>query len=194
MKNSMPADWNDTDSVCGTANFLHRGRIMSDLYGPDDVTRDASISECGLYRYSMIRQWDSSLPPQCWIMLNPSTADDSVDDPTIRRVCAFSRAWGRGGIIVVNLFALRATDPAELSRAGDPVGPQNDEAIRQAIFGLTVIAAWGAHPFARQRSMEVVKMLPHVNLRCLGVTKDGFPRHPLYVAGNMKLVTFGGKP
>lgn len=86
------------------------------------VESDARLSPCGLYRYTLTRTWDATKPRACWIGLNPSTADASEDDPTIRRMCGFADAWKCGGIIVVNLFALRATDPKELRRVKDPVG------------------------------------------------------------------------
>jgi len=115
-----------------------------------------------------------------WIMLNPSTANAERDDPTIRRCIGFSRAWGFGAMHAVNLFALRATDPAELARAPDPVGPETDRQIVESTAGAdTIIAAWGAHTLARARAVEVLPLLAGP-LRCLGVTASGAPRHPLY--------------
>lgn len=142
----------------------------------------ADISECGLYRYRLWRRWkrgDSVL----WIMLNPSTADAEQDDPTIRRCISFAESWGCGGIEVVNLFALRATDPKELKAAEDPIGPQNDDILlsRAEAKHRYVIAAWGAHGKLFEREKQVVELLAGMDLYCLGLTKAGYPRHPLYL-------------
>ena len=169
--------------------------MATDLFGtptPDtlQVARTADLSPCGVYRYRLTRHWDSSLPRVRWVMVNPSTADASVDDPTIRRCMAFSRAWGCGSLVVVNLYAYRATDPDDLIRqfkAGvDVVGPDNDAAIVDACgTGLTV-AAWGAQHWAQQRAKRVLTLLRLAGARLhrIGVTKDGMPRHPLYVRGD----------
>src|SRR5262245_13227298 len=104
----------------------------------------AELSPCGRYRYALTRTWGDPKKVVCWVMLNPSTADADQDDPTIRRCLGFSRAWGAGGLVVVNLFALRATDPDQLRIAADPVGPDNDSHLSTAAFGRLVVAAWGA--------------------------------------------------
>jgi hypothetical protein len=140
-----------------------------------------------VYRYRLWRDWHA--PPQpsrrvLWIMLNPSTADDVTLDPTIRRCIAFSRAWGYTGLEVVNLFALRATDPALLRRAADPVGAGNDAAIAAALGDChAAVAGWGAHPLAVPRAALVRDLARALRrpLFCLGVTKSGQPRHPLYL-------------
>jgi hypothetical protein len=121
-----------------------------------------------------------------WIMLNPSTADDGANDPTIRRVCGFSRAWGFRKVEIRNLFAYRATDPADMANAlrrmVDVIGVDNNQAISSAAASaMTIIAAWGAHELAGPRGRHVAKMLYPKQLRCLGTTKAGAPRHPLYV-------------
>lgn len=161
-----------------------------------EVRKDAVLSEDGVYRYALLRSWDDNLPRDVWIMLNPSTADAYVDDRTIGRCMSFSRSWGAGGIRVVNLFALRATNPAELAKHPDPVGPSNDQILHFSTVDRSwdpsgpgrVIAAWGAHPMARERAKQVD--LGRLTL-CLGVTKDGHPRHPLYVKGDTALVPYG---
>lgn len=123
-------------------------------------------------------------------MLNPSTADEIKDDPTIRRCISFAKREGCTGLTVVNLFALRATNPKELLKHEDPIGPENDKIIQDMLrlhqIGI-VVAAWGAHPLARERSKDVMKMLDS-NILCLGTTKDGSPRHPLYVKSAQELV------
>lgn len=151
----------------------------------------ARFSDCGTYRYELARRWSHG-PAVAWIMLNPSTADASVDDPTIRRCIQFSRGWGMGGLVVVNLFALRSTDPAALKTAAWPVGPENDDAIHDAIVrSRAVVAAWGVHGDLRGRADEVREMVAVLGrpLSCLGTTKDGHPRHPLYVKGDTPLMT-----
>ncbi|RJX18534.1 MAG: DUF1643 domain-containing protein [Ammonifex sp.] len=154
----------------------------------------AEIDETGKYRYSLIREWRTrqyltllQLPDimdrACFIMLNPSTADARQDDPTIRRCISLAKAWGCGGIEVVNLFAYRATDPRELLRAADPVGPENDKHIVRAAMGCQwVVAAWGTRGAFKGRDKQVIQLIQEIRkpLYCVGLTKDGHPRHPLY--------------
>jgi hypothetical protein len=172
------------------------------------VIRDANLSVDGRYRYTLSRRWDDQLSltgdraaPVVWVMLNPSTADHQVDDPTIRRCVGFSRREGYTALTVVNLFALRASDPKELARADDPVGPGNDAAIVGAVYevltdGGLVIAAWSAHqhPLMVERIARVREIAREcaTPLRCLGHTKAGHPRHPLYVRGDAPLELLGG--
>jgi hypothetical protein len=157
-----------------------------DLFGANDG-RGAVISECGRYRYRLWRLWDDLAPVMVWVMLNPSTADADTDDPTLRKCIGFAKAHHHGGVIVVNLFAYRATDPRELRTADDAVGPDNDKHILWACTAplmLSVVAGWGAEPFAEKRAGRV-KMLVQAEARrdvkCFGKTKAGHPRHPLYV-------------
>jgi hypothetical protein len=107
------------------------------------MRRLAVLSEDGLYRYTLARTWTDALPALGWVMLNPSKADAEVDDPTMVRVVNFTHAWGYGAAVVCNLFAWRATKPAELAQAEDPVGRANAAALR-ALAGMDVICAWGA--------------------------------------------------
>jgi len=156
------------------------------------VLRTALFSPCGRFRYLLSRRWDTGRGTVLWIMLNPSTADAERDDPTIRRCIGFSRLWGFGAMEAVNLFALRATDPRELGRADDPVGPLNDRHIADAAAGAAaVIAAWGAHPLAASRTGEVRPLLPG-SVRCLGRTASGAPRHPLYTPSHARRIAFRG--
>jgi hypothetical protein len=153
----------------------------------------AVFSEDRAYRYRLTRTWGSSGTHVTWIMLNPSTASAMEDDPTIRRCTGFTKAWGFDGLIVVNLFAFRATDPRELACA-DPVGPENDRFIREAIHPWSVVvAAWGTQGHLWSRGALVTRTLADegIELGCLGVTKGGHPRHPLYVRGDAPLVPFG---
>jgi hypothetical protein len=137
----------------------------------------------GPYRYALGRTWAPG-PRVCWVMLNPSTADATHDDPTIRRCIGLSRAWGYGALVVVNLFALRATDPSDLYRAKDPTGLLNDEVIlREAKAAARVVAAWGAHGGYLSRGAQVrdLLLLHGLSIDCLGLTNAGHPRHPLYL-------------
>ena len=144
--------------------------------------RTAEISPDGRYRYLLGRRWSSG-PRATFIMLNPSTADAAQDDPTIRRCIGFARGWGLGAMQVVNLYALRATDPAALWRAQDPVGPYNDAILAACALAhqdAPLVAAWGAN--ARHDRVAAVLRLPGMDrLTTLGVTKAGHPRHPLYL-------------
>ncbi len=147
------------------------------------------------YRYALWRRWDHSRPTCAFVLLNPSTADERDDDPTIRRCVAFARSWGFGGVIVVNLFALRASDPRSLRLARDPVGPANDRALVTHARGADlVVLGWGAHGRLRGRADEVRRLLAPVRakLRRLGSTRSGEPRHPLYIRGAEPARPLGG--
>lgn len=146
--------------------------------------RGAEISDCGRYRYLLWRRWDKSKPRALFIMLNPSTADAEVDDPTIRRCMGFARAWNLGGIRVVNVYPFRATKPADLWKADAPLGIGNLSAIERAIDTNGVaIAAWGAHALAADvRHIKNLFYELGVPLYALKLTKDGAPGHPLYLA------------
>lgn len=145
-----------------------------------------------VYRYSLTRDTGDLLAAGRlrinWLMLNPSTADENVNDPTIRRCLAFSRAWGYREVVVTNLFAFRATDPGELLTAADPVGPDNDFHIADAAKRSDlVLCAWGNHGALLARAQRVLAILRAVACtpRCLRVTKTGQPEHPLYLPGDL---------
>lgn len=156
------------------------------------MIRAAEISPDGRYRYSLDRRWEDG-PKVTWVMLNPSTADADVDDPTLRRCIAFSQAHGFGALEVVNLFALRSSDPAALLTADDPVGPDNDRALDRAAFADRLVYGWGAwltnlprRDRARLPAMDYAMedRLLWFNSTpplCLGRTRAGAPRHPLYL-------------
>jgi hypothetical protein len=157
-------------------------------------TSGATISECGQYRYLLWRVWDTSLPTVAFVMLNPSTADAQADDPTIRRCVAFARDWGYGRLDVVNLFPLRATNPAVLSKHADPLGPAGlaDTAILDAVRGAPlIICAWGGKSVARRRADTVLRQLLGIaglsdRLHHIGLNQDGSPKHPLYIAASVR--------
>lgn len=154
----------------------------------------ATLSDCGRYRHILWRIWDRSLPRLGWVMLNPSTADGLRDDPTIRRCIRFAHDNGYGGIEVANLYQYRATRPAELYELApaDAVG----EAYRVPLTAISgedvpVVVAWGAIDRVHEHHADVVTAwLEHrgARLLCLGTTKAGQPRHPLYVRADQPLV------
>ncbi len=150
------------------------------------MRRAAVISACGMYRFRLSRHWRDDGPPRAvFLMLNPSTADATEDDPTIRRCIGFARSWGCGGLEVVNLFPWRATSPKDLvtaDRAGHDIRcrEERDDHIRRALCGLTIrVVAWGAHPLAGPEWAHVCHIFRQP--MALGVTKTGQPRHPLYM-------------
>lgn len=155
----------------------------------DSIRRWADFSSCRTWRYTLGRVWDKSLPRLLFILLNPSTADEQHDDPTNRRGIGFAQSWGYGSVVFVNLFAFRTSKPSEMKRAIDPVGPENDRYIReQAVLANRVIAAWGVHGNYRRRDRVVRRMVD--NMFCLGLTKDGHPKHPLYVTRDTWPIAF----
>lgn len=140
----------------------------------------------GHYRYRLWRRWEEG-PEVVFVLLNPSTADGAVDDPTLRRCIGFARRWGMGGLQVVNLFALRATDPRALREAGDPVGPLNDQVLHEVAGNAArVVYGWGNHGVLFGRGEAVWRSLG--SGQCFGLTAVGQPRHPLYVRGDASLV------
>lgn len=151
------------------------------------IEAGAEVSDDGRYRHVLWRTWDPDRPALGWIMLNPSTADGHVDDPTVRRCIGFARRDGFGGIRVVNLFDLRATDPSHLLIANDPVGPDADPWGHLGDCP-TVVAGWGAvHPHLQWRAADVDRTGDAGRLWCLGTTVHGHPRHPLYLRADTPL-------
>lgn len=130
-----------------------------------------------------------------FVMLNPSTADETKDDATIRRCIGFAQSWGYRRLLVGNLFAARATKPESLRTMDDPIGLGNDDALCGLFRGADlIICAWGAHPMAGARADSFLRayVVSTCPLYCLGVTRDGFPRHPLYVPSGAQLILFRG--
>lgn len=133
------------------------------------------------HRYELRREWIESGGIVNFIMLNPSTADEVFDDPTIRKCCGFAKRWGYAGIVVTNLFAFRATDPKELKTVAPmlAIGTMNDEVIREyANMSAAVVCAWGDHGEHIERAARVLSLLRSLDLRCIGKTKRGNPTHP----------------
>ena len=157
------------------------------------MRKSAVISDCRRYRYLLERYW-ADAPALPFVMLNPSTADAEVDDSTIRRCMAFAKREGGGGIIVANLYAYRATDPASLWARSDPYGPENDHYLTDvarfaAQTGVPLVCAWGTHGGRNNRPIVLMQQAG-AKLACLGRTKDGHPRHPLYVRGDQRLEAY----
>lgn len=153
------------------------------------ATGGAVLSPCGRYRYLLWRDLQASLTEPggtcLWVMLNPSTADGATNDPTIRRCMGFTQAWGYERMEVVNLYAYRATQPTRLKRATDPIGPDNFDAIREALGRADlVVAAWGGSTPAGLMSPPSIPALAAqagLPLHALGTTAKGEPRHPLFM-------------
>ncbi|HEV2343460.1 MAG TPA: DUF1643 domain-containing protein [Actinocrinis sp.] len=142
------------------------------------------------HRYLLEHRWGAAAP-MVFVMLNPSTADATREDPTMRRCLRFARREGCGGLIVVNLFAPRTTDPSILATHPDPVGPDNDQILCAAVGrGTPVVAAWGAHGALHARDQAVLRLLYPARLSCLGRTAHGQPRHPLYLPANAPLTDY----
>jgi len=177
-----------------------------------DLLRASGAVFCDdrIYRYALWRRWDGEGGdvrkrweevediemrdhPLNWIMLNPSTATEDVDDPTITRCQRFARLWGYPGVVITNLFAFRATDPSDLRGVKDPVGPLNDWWIEQVAWQcVDVVCAWGNHGALEGRSSAVLERLRDrdARLHCLGVNRTGEPVHPLYQPKDVKLTPY----
>lgn len=158
------------------------------------VNKSAILSACGTYRYQLVREWDNDLPTCAFIMLNPSTADAERDDNTIKKCVKFAQRWGFGCLLVGNLYAYRATDPAALNNRGiDVVGRDNDGALRHIVrVSDRIVCAWGANcpdtwraPFVRNTLLA-----GNPDVYALRVTKDGHPGHPLYIRDDTKPIPF----
>lgn len=158
------------------------------------VRATASYSDCETYRYSLTRRWGDG-PILLVVMLNPSTATETRNDPTIARCETRARSAGFAALEVVNLFAFRATRPADLRRAADPVGPQNDaQILESSARAARILCAWGIHGAFRGRGAEVGSRLAATvgALWHLGLTRDGAPRHPLYLPGDRAMQRWTG--
>ncbi len=148
----------------------------------------AILSPDRLYRYALWRLWERGTRVALFVGLNPSTADETQDDPTIRRCIAFAKSWGCGGMFMGNLYGWRATDPSELRHVENPIGPRNDATLLgMAAASDIVVAAWGAGgdiPGYPRRGAQVCAMLPRVHY--LRLNKNGSPAHPLYLPKTLK--------
>ena len=160
--------------------------------------RGAHFDEARTHRYDLIREWEStSRGTALFCGLNPSTADATFDDRTIGREVEFADREGCNRLVKVNLYSFCATDPAELLTAVDPIGIINNGCIMTHLDAepKLVVAAWGSHKMAAKRAQHVLNMMRYHAVFCLGMTKDGSPRHPLYVKGDAPLILYalGGR-
>ena len=170
--------------MTGHADTLVREHVKG------DAASVAVYSRCERYRYALTRVWDPQGARATFLMLNPSTATEVQNDPTVERCERRARALGFGAFRVCNIFAWRDTDPRDLKRAEDPVGPLNDKAILEgAAWSGMVICAWGSHGAHLQRGRHVARLLSgsDAELTCLGETKHGHPKHPLYIGYQKQL-------
>lgn len=170
------------------------------------MDKSALISHDGRYRYALERRWNKENPKRClFVMLNPSIADADIDDPTIRRCIGFAKKFDCGGLTVVNMFAFRATNPAELGKSPNPVGYNNNFILALEVMKPTnglIIAAWGsgskcpADLFRRQEWLTkrfLRKNCPtEKDIYCLGKTAKGHPKHPLYLSNDQSTEIFLG--
>ena len=153
----------------------------------------AIFSPCGKYRYSLLREWDDTLPRVVFLMLNPSTADAEKNDPTVARCVKFAKAWRYGSLEVLNLFAYRSTDPKALYDADDPIGPENNEHMARVLSSdAFVVCAWGEHGSFGGRYRGVIEMARRAGkpLHCLCRNQSGHPKHPLYCKGDLQPMAY----
>ena len=147
----------------------------------------AVFSDCRKFRYALWRMWDEDKPLVMIIGLNPSTADEKVNDPTITRCISFASSWGYGGVCVTNLFGFRATAPTELKAYHDPIGKENDAWVHEMAKEAAIkVAAWGNHGNFLNRSVDFLSSLDQ--LHCIKMNKSGEPAHPLYLKAELKPV------
>jgi len=163
----------------------------------DSVARTARFSRCRAYRTALGRRWTPERTALGFVALNPSTADHRADDPTVRRMMGFAKREAAGGIVLVNLYAFRATRPVDLWQESHPVGPSTDRVLREVLADCrSVVACWGAIPRpAWPRARQVLRRLDRWGLRvwALGLTRDGHPRHPLYLPRDQPLVRWSAE-
>lgn len=179
------------------AHFLcsgHNPRMITRTHTKDDAPSTAVYSDCERYRYSLTRIWDDTGCKVHFVMLNPSTATEVQNDPTVERCERRARALGHGGFRVTNIFAWRDTDPHKMRAAADPVGPANDAAILDGLaWADQTICAWGTHGahLGRGPIIEALLRARSDNLFHLGLSKAGHPKHPLYIAYTQQPVVWG---
>lgn len=153
-----------------------------------NVKSVARFSDCEKYRYTLTRTWDHSKGKVVFIGLNPSTADEMKNDPTVTRMINFAKSWGFGTITVCNLFAYRATFPEDLKKAKDPIGQETDFWLNEEIeTSDRIIAAWGNHGTFNNRSKEIIKILPKDKTYLFELTKASEPKHVLYLSSKATL-------
>ena len=170
---------------------------MTGLFPEIPPSTGATFSACRRYRYTLWRTWDASRPACLFLMLNPSTADETDNDPTVERCQRRARAMGYGRLVVCNIFAFRSTLPGVLYGMEDPEGPENDAAIlAQSREAAMVVCGWGTHGALRHRGERVLSMLREAGItpHALQINGDGSPKHPLYVSYSRQPVPIPAPP
>lgn len=156
------------------------------------MDKQTIFSPCRKYRYTLWREWENGSGYCQFIGLNPSTADEIQDDPTVRRCINYAKAWGYKGLFMTNIFGYRATDPNDMKAIAEPIGQDNNYWLSEiAKEAGIVVAAWGTHGSHNGRGDEVIELIP--NLHCLAVTKHGFPAHPLYLKKTLVPIPYNPK-
>jgi hypothetical protein len=171
--------------------------VITRAHQKGDAASVAVYSDCETYRYSLTRVWDDAGERALFIMLNPSTATEVQNDPTVERCERRARALGFGAFRVLNIFAFRATDPRVMRAAPDPVGPENDAAIRDSLpWADRIICAWGTHGahLSRGPAVEALLRREGVALSHLGLSKGGHPKHPLYIGYQVQPMPWPAAP
>ncbi len=160
------------------------------------MERGAILDQTGAFRYSLWREWGNHAKRVGFVMLNPSRADASVDDPTIRRCIGFAKSWGFGRLEVVTLFAYRTAHPTELQQVNNPIGIDNDYYLANLQHQVDgIILAWGNRGTLHDRNQVALKLLGSQKpVYCLGTTQAGQPKHPLYVSSTTRLLPFTPLP
>jgi len=159
--------------------------VITRTHIKDDAPSTATYSDCERYRYALTRTWDAGGKRVLFVMLNPSKATEVQNDPTVERCERRARALGFGAFQVTNIFAWRDTDPFQMRKAKDPIGPGNDAAILAGVaWADQVIAAWGTHGAHMNRGPQMTALLQGTGkpLYTLGLSKHGHPKHPLYIS------------
>ncbi len=170
--------------------------IRREFAALDGTKNFAVYSKCEKYRYFLARYWDMTKPVLVMIMLNPSTATERQNDPTVQRCETRARNNDYGGLVILNIFAFRATDPNDMRAAGDPVGPYNDGFIKQYLDlaaahdpgKYQIICGWGTHGTFQARETHIWQLFKEYNTKPMAFrwTKAGHPQHPLYLSYNEK--------
>ena len=159
----------------------------------------AILSDDRLYRYILTRTWDITKPYIIFVGLNPSTADETDDDNTIKKLMRYAKRWGYGGIIMTNIFAFRATEPKDMKKAEDPIGPDNDRYLANMLssgVATTVVAMWGNHGVYKGREERVRQLLNemefkgYISVKCFEISKQGQPKHPLFLSESLDPISF----
>jgi len=186
--NKTPVRYNNIISILN--NDLISDTNSEQILG--SVKKGALLSDCKVYRYRLWRIWDEAKPKVMFIMLNPSTADGEMDDPTVRRCIGFAKSWGYGGLYIANLFAYRSTQPKDLLEHTDVVGLDNSFHLNEMSKKCEIaVCAWGNSKIVNKLKFnkQLLKGLK-IPLYCIELSKDGTPKHPLYLKSELKPIKF----